>query len=265
MADNPYAPPKTNVADVPEAVAAGGFLREGRGVRSGHGWRWIGDAWALTNGQRLVFIGVLLVLTIVSVAVSFIPLIGSLAGAFLSPFLGAGFALGCDVVRRGGQIEVAHLFGGFERHTGKLLLVGVVAVGMYMLIGIVVGLVLVATVGREFFVDPPTTFEQLYELRLPLLLAALVGLALLLPVAMALLYVPNLVMLNDAEVFPAIKASFVACLKNMLPFLVWGLVALGMLLVASPLILIGPLLAWFLLKVSLYVSYRDIFYDTRGE
>jgi hypothetical protein len=265
MADNPYAPPKTHVEDLPEVVPSGGFLREGRGVRSGQGWRWIADAWAMTRGQRLVFIGVLLVLTIVSIAVSFVPLIGSIASAFLSPFLGAGFAFGCDVVRRGGQLEVAHLFAGFERHTGRLLLLGVVALGMYFLIGIVVGLVLAATIGPALFGGSVPTPEQLWELRLPLLLAALIGLALLVPMTMALLYVPTLIMLNDAEVFPAVKASFVACLKNVVPFLIWGLAGLAMLLVSSPVILIGPLLVWFLLRVSLYMSYRDIFYDAQGE
>ena len=96
-----------------------------------------------------------------------------------------------------------------------------------------------------------------------LLLTVLIVLALSVPVTMALLYVPALVVLNDAEVLAAVRTSFVACLKNVVPFLVWGVAGLLMLLVSTPFILIGPLLVSFLLMVSLYVSYRDIFYDSR--
>jgi hypothetical protein len=83
MADNPYAPPKTRVEDVPETLPDGDFLPEGRGVPAGNGWRWIADAWAFMGAQRWTFIGVCLLLLLIQIVAQFIPLIGPLAVALV--------------------------------------------------------------------------------------------------------------------------------------------------------------------------------------
>jgi hypothetical protein len=262
MTDNPYAPPKTHVEDVLDALPEGDFLPDGRSVEAGRGWSWIADVWAFTAGQRLVFIGVILLFCIVQFGLNFIPLLGPIASTFLFPFLVAGLAIGCDAVRRGEPLEVGHLFAGFQRHTNKLLLVGAVSFAMYILMAIVMIAMLGVTVGMAFLGGAPPTGEQLDQIIVPVLLAVLVALALSVPVTMALLFVPPLVVLNDYEVFPAVRASFVACLKNVLPFLIWG-IAGAVLWFFSTLLLI--IVGWFLvgslLMVSLYLSYRDIFYE----
>jgi uncharacterized membrane protein len=78
---------------------------------------------------------------------------------------------------------------------------------------------------------------------------------------MALLFVPPLVVLNDAEVLPALRTSFIACLKNVVPFLVWGVAGLVLAILAAIPLLLGWLLLGPVLGVSLYLSYRDIFYE----
>lgn len=264
MTDNPYAPPKTHVEDVLEALPDGDFLPEGRGVPAGQGWRWIADAWAFTAGQRLVFIGVILLLCIVQLGLNFIPLIGAIATTFLFPFLIAGLTIGCEAVRRGERLEVGHLFAGFQRHANKLLLVGAVSFAMYILMLIVMIAMLGVTVGLAFLgaAEPPTGAE-LDQIILPLLLAILVVLALSVPVTMALLFVPPLVVLHDYEVFPAVRTSFVACLKNVLPFLIWGIAGVVLLFFSTFfLVFVGWFLVGCLLMVSLYISYRDIFYES---
>src|SRR5690348_17083734 len=107
MADNinPYAPPEARVEDVAEA-GQDGFQFEGRGVPAGKGWGWIADAWRFTRGQRLVFLGVILVFFVLQIGVNFVPLLGSIAGSFLTPFLVGGFVLGCESVRRGEPLLV---------------------------------------------------------------------------------------------------------------------------------------------------------------
>ena len=57
------------------------------------------------------------------------------------------------------------------------------------------------------------------------------------------------------------KTSFSACLKNIVPFLVYGLVGMVLAVAASLALMLG----WFILApvwmASMYASYRDIFYD----
>ena len=57
----------------------------------------------------------------------------------------------------------------------------------------------------------------------------------------------------------ALKASFNACLKNTLPFLVYGLVVMVLLFFAALPVGLGFLVLIPVLSGSVYVSYRDIF------
>ena len=102
---------------------------------------------------------------------------------------------------------------------------------------------------------------DLQALGLGLIFALLVAAALSIPLLMAYWFAPALVALNGYSAFEAMKTSFFACLKNILPFLVYGLV--GMVLGVIAMIPLG--LGWFVLApvgiASMYSSYRDIFYD----
>ena len=65
------------------------------------------------------------------------------------------------------------------------------------------------------------------------LLAVLLGLLLGMPLMMAFWFAPALVVLRNDEPLAAMKASFDACLRNMLPMLVYGLLGLVFAIVAS--------------------------------
>jgi len=263
MVDNPYAAPRTHVEDVAEPPADGDFLPEGRGVPAGNGWKWIADAWTFMHGQRMTFLGVFLLMWLVQLALNFVPIVGPIATTFLFPFLVGGIALGCDAVRRGEALEVGHLFGGFQRHTNKLLLVGVVSFVLYIIVAVVMIAIIGVTVGTALFSGtPPSPEEILAEgMMLTILLAVLVVMALSVPITMAMLFVPTLVVLNDYEVLPAVRTSFFACLKNVVPFLVWGVAGLVLGILAMIPLLLGWLVLGPVLGVSLYMSYRDIFYE----
>jgi uncharacterized membrane protein len=96
---------------------------------------------------------------------------------------------------------------------------------------------------------------------LTILLAVLVAVALMIPAAMAIWFAPALVVLNDFGVGDALKASFAACLKNFVPFLVYGLVFVGLAVVASIPLMLGWLALGPVVAASVYTAYRDIFYD----
>jgi uncharacterized membrane protein len=261
MAENPYAAPKSYVADARTPLPDGEFIPEGRGVAAGNGWRWIADAWAFMADQRWTFVGVFLLLMVVNLAAQLVPIVGPLAMTVLSPLLIGGFVLGCEAVRRGKPFEVAHLFAGFQRHSGKLLTLGALSLAFGILFMVLMILIVgVSVVPLITGVGEPTP-DEVMAMMLPMLLAVLVILALSLPVSMAMLFAPPLIVLTDSDVLPALKRSFGACLKNVVPFLVWSLAMLVLGFVATIPLFLGWLLLAPVMMVSLYLSYRDIFHE----
>ena len=94
-----------------------------------------------------------------------------------------------------------------------------------------------------------------------LLLAVLVMLALSLPLYMAMWFAGPLIVLAQFEIVPALKTSFFACLKNILPFLVWSIAIFFLALFASIPLFLGWLLLGPVLMASIYLGYRDIFHE----
>jgi uncharacterized membrane protein len=94
-----------------------------------------------------------------------------------------------------------------------------------------------------------------------LLLAALIMLALLLPVSMAMWFAPALVVLHGQGPALAMKNSFLACLKNIMPFLLYGVILLLLAMAASIPFGLGWLVLGPVTVASLYTGYRDIFFE----
>jgi uncharacterized membrane protein len=92
-----------------------------------------------------------------------------------------------------------------------------------------------------------------------LLLGGLVGLLLGIPLIMSVWFAPALVALHDLTAFEAMKLSFRGCLRNFLPFLIYGLVSIVLAVLATLPIGLGWLLLVPSLVCSVYASYRDIF------
>jgi uncharacterized membrane protein len=79
------------------------------------------------------------------------------------------------------------------------------------------------------------------------------------PLYMATWFAPALIVSHDLAPAAALKASFYACLKNWLPFLVYGVVLLVLGLAAAIPLGLGYLVLVPVLVASVYTSYRDIF------
>lgn len=261
MPENPYAAPRSHVEDTPTTLPDGPFIPEGRGVPAGNGWRWIADAWAFMGDQRWTFVGVFLLLMVLQGAAQFVPIIGPLAVALFYPVILGGFVLGCDAMRQGQRFEVGHLFAGFQRHTGKLVALGALSLA-FGVISVIIMVLIVGTAVLPLFVGgAEPTPEAVASMLLPMLLAVLVIMAVSLPVSMAYLFSIPLIVLKDSDVLPALKTSFFACLKNVLPFLVWSLAMLGMGMLSVFTLFLALLLLIPVSMVSLYTAYRDVFHD----
>jgi len=65
--------------------------------------------------------------------------------------------------------------------------------------------------------------------------------------------------LHNLSAVDAMKLSFAACLKNMLPFLLYGLIFMVLLIIAIIPVGLGLVIVVPMMMTSLYTSYTDIF------
>jgi len=231
------------------------YVAGGQGVAAGRGWDWIASGWGLFKRQAGMWIALVLVAFVIFLVLAFIPFIGSVASVILTPVFGAGIVLGCRAIEEGRELEIGHLFAGFREKLSPLATVGAIYLGATI---VIVGvMVLIAGVG--IFSMAAAGSDVSPAALLTAMLGVLVALALLVPVMMAIWFAPALVVFHDKGAVDAMKESFTGCLRNIVPFLVYGIVMMVLgVLAAIPLglgwLALGPVLA-----ASLYTSYKDIY------
>jgi len=253
MATDPYAAPRAPVADAPGMPMEGNFVSEGQSVPAGNGVSWIGAGWGIFKQQPGMWILVILIL-VVLMLLGAIPLL-NIVLALIGPVLIGGLMIGCRSIEEGTGLEVGHLFAGFREHAGKLILVGLFNVGAWLLVMLIIFLV----VGGSVFALQSTGADPAASAATAAL-AGLLGLALGVPIYMAIWFSPALITLNGMDVGAALKASFLACLKNIVPFLLYGVVMFLLMIVASLPFMLGWLVLGPVFIASVYTGYRDVFY-----
>jgi uncharacterized membrane protein len=254
---NPYAAPRAPVADAADAPR--NFLPTGRAVPAARGWSWIAEGWELFRRQPGAWIALIIVALLIFIGMAFIPVLGSLAGMVLTPVFAGGIFVACREQDQGRPFSVSHLFAGFRERFGTLLSIGFIYLGISIAVILVVAVVTGA--GMWTLLGSSTDPETIAGMGLTVVLAGLILCALLLPVFMALWFAPALAMFHQQGPAEAMKASFIACLKTIVPFLVYSVIALLLALIASIPFGLGWLVLGPVMAASLYTSYRDIFFD----
>ena len=238
-------------------------------VAAGKGWQWIVDGFSLFRRSPAMWLALTLLLGVIWLASMIVPLLGPLLFNLFSPALFVGLMLGCRALERGEELQVGHLFAGFRDRLAPLVTVG----GVY-LVGtiLVVGVVLVAAGGSMLpavLSKSGTDVETLRAALRSMALALAIGAAVYLPLIMLIWFAPLLVVFDGMAPLPAMKLSFAACLKNTLPFTVYGLAILGLWFVLSLPAVMGPAGAVVVVALlvasipvlvcSIYASYKDVF------
>lgn len=233
---------------------------EARQVDAMHGWQWIVSGYGLFRKNPLLWIMLLGTYLLAALIFYIIPKVGSLLWALLAPVFTAGFMLGCKALEAGEELELAHLFAGFQKNLPQLLTIG----GIYVAVSIVVFVAAVSISGgvpaevadlAAAQTDPAVALAALQKLMSIMLLALL----LMIPLLMAYWFAPALVVFADMAAIAAMKLSFVACFKNPLPFLVYGGASLLLLVLAMIPFGAGLLILVPTLIASVYTGYQDIF------
>ena len=230
----------------------------GRAVGAGQGWTWIADGFGLFKKAPGMWIALVIVLLVILIVLAFIPLLGVVATFLLMPLFLGGLMLGCRALQGGGELEVGHLFAGFKEHTGNLIVLGALAIGGW----IIVMLPVIAIVGAgTIFGVMRGDAAGVAAMGGSFMLAWLVAMALSIPIYMALWFAPALVVLRGLAPVAAVKESFFGCLKNIVPFLIYGIVMLVLGILAAIPLALGWLVLGPVAVASIYVAYRDIYGD----
>jgi hypothetical protein len=235
---------------------------EVRKVDAGQGWRWIVDGFALFKKNPPIWIALFVAYFLIVIVVSIIPVVGPLVMTLLAPVFTAGFMLACRGVEKDEELELGYLVAGFKHNTGQLVTVG----GLYLVGSItILGLMMMsgggailgsAALGQMQGVEPN---EVMVGAMGGMLIALLVAMALLIPLLMAYWFAPALVVFNNMTAMEAMKRSFFGCLRNIWPFLVYGLIAFVLMMIAMIPFGLGMLILVPVLNASIYAGYKDIF------
>lgn len=246
--------------DISGRPGSGEGQPEPRSVAADRGVGWWTDGWALFMRNPVMWVVLGLIFLVGLIVVGMVPMLGSVVIALLMPVVAGGWMLAARKVHEGGALEVGDLFLGFQgERIGPLLVLGALLLAAMVIIALVAGLLGAgAMFGMMMGGARQSTGGMMAGIGagFAALAAAFVLGAI---VTMALWFAPALVVFRKTPPVQALQLSINATLKNVVPFLVFGLIYIVASIVAS--IPFG--LGWIvLLPVSLhtaFVSYRDVF------
>ena len=243
-----------------------------RTVNASHGWRWIAQGALIFRKNPPLWVLLIAILFVGSRVLLAIPLVGLIA-VLVAPNFFAGLAHGAQALEQGKPLRLGYLASGFLKNAAQLITIGGVS-----LVGQFVMLIAMALVGGESLGDisravatgaaTPEAIESMRAAAPRMVMAVLIGFGVTLPLMMAVWFAPLLVFFDDMKPLPALAASLWACLKNVLPLLIYGVAILVPLVILTPLSLamrqpdLGLWLLAPILVPSIYVSYRDLFLST---
>jgi uncharacterized membrane protein len=257
VSTNPYAAPKATVADEP--VAQGQYVPGGQKVPASQGWNWIADGWTLFKAAPGLWIGIVIVLIAMLFAMALVPFAGTIAQSLLMPVFMGGLVLGCRAIDDGTGLQFNHLFEGFKTRFGTLIAVGALYLAGFVVIMLVVLMIAGAGVVALMMGGGEQADVAQTGALMGLLLGVLIALALSIPLVMAVWFAAPLVVFHDLGAVEAMKQSFTGCLRNIVPFLVYGIIGFLLAILASIPLGLGWLVLAPVIAASVYTGYRDIY------
>lgn len=258
----PQPPRASGVPDDTE-----GFAPPPRLLAAGEGAAWWGESWRIFCAAPWPWLGIFVVFVVLSIGLFMIPIIGSIVHTVLTPVFAGGMMLGCHALARGRPLSVGHLFEGFRGgHLAPLLMLGFLWLAVLFVIAIVMVGTVFLTLGAsglaalmDFGGTTPIDYAALMSAGVTIFIVGMVAVAITLLVAMAYWFAPALVVLNNEPPIVALQKSFAASWRNFGAFLLYGLIYIGLAIIAS----IPAGLGWFVLGPMLvgscYAGWRTIF------
>jgi uncharacterized membrane protein len=234
-------------------------------VPAGHGWDWIARGFGYFRSNPGAWILAVLIFFGISVLLSFVPFVGGLGVSLLATVFTGGLMRGVREQEEGRFFRVKHLFAGFSNNAGQLVLVAILYLVGTLIIAVLIGAWMFAVAGPMLTIMTPNAAHpagpeaMLAVVGPTILIPLLVGSLLVIPLMMAYFFAPALVVLDGLSATAAMRLSFAGCLKNVLPFLLYGLIGLVLFVLAAIPFGLGLLIMVPAFVASVYAAYQDIY------
>jgi uncharacterized membrane protein len=251
----PYPPP----ADNAEEATASAQLVGVKSVAAGRGLSWFGEGFEIFKPAPWIWILNVVLFFVILALLSMIPVV-SILSSLLGPVFVAGLILGCRDLDEGNELKVSHVFAGFQNRAGPLI--GLGAINLILTILFVVIMLGVMFAMGSADLEAWETGQMTEQQVLSMILVSLVMMLFMVPLVMLFWFAPALIVLHDdVGIIEAMKLSFLGCIKNILPFLIYGIVGFILMILASIPFALGWLVLGPVLFGTVYASYKDIFLD----
>ena len=245
-----------------------GWPRAPRQLAAGRGAAWWSEGWRIFKASPVLWIGVIVVMMLVMFVLNVVPFLGGIAAMILWPVFGGGLMLGCHALAQGRPLAFEHLFAAFKDGRAAPLvilgLIGLAAGTLLVLVTTMFGFGVAGLAGASFyaFSDPTTAMGNAWAgagiATLLIVVLLLIGSTLF---WMAWFFATPLIVLNRASPVDALKASFDASFRNLGALAVFGLVFMGLAIVASIPFALGWLVLGPVAVGASYAAWREVFGD----
>jgi len=233
---------------------------EAKRIEAQQGWHWIKKGYTLFMQAPLLWIVLLAICFVAAAGVSAVPIVGEPLVSLMMPVAIIGLMAGCRSLDQGDELELMHLFSGFQRHTSHLVTLGGIAlVGQYLIFGVMMAVGGATLVGILMNSQAPATPDVIEQAIAGAGAAVIVGIALFSLLLMSMQFAPMLVYFRGAPPVAAMKLSLSAFTRNMGAMFVYGMSFMLLAVLASMPMMLGWLILMPIVFTSLYASFCDIF------
>ena len=229
-------------------------------LEANQGWQWIKKGYALFMQAPLLWIVLLAICFVAAAGISAVPVIGEPLVSLLMPVVVIGLMAGCRSLEMGDELELAHLFSGFQRHTSHLITLGGIAlVSQYLIFGVMMMVGGATLVGIMMNNHSPAAPEVIQQAVAGAGAAVMIGITLFSVLLMSMQFAPMLVFFHNIAPVAAMKLSLRAFTRNVGAMFVYGMAFLLLAILASIPMMLGWLVLMPIVFTSLYASFCDIF------
>lgn len=234
---------------------------QARSVDFGKGLSWFGDGWTLFMRNPGMWIVFMILLFVIAVVLSLVPGLGPLLLALITPGLMGGVLYAARELSEQRAMDINHLFVAFKENDTRnaVLVLGAVMLGANILIFLIMLVFIGTGMGMAEMMQGGNHEAMAAGMGVGMLLAILLLSVLGLLLSMAFFYAIPLVMFAAAKPVDAMKSSFAACLANILPLLLFGVIYIVLAMVAVIPLGLGLLVLLPVTFGAIYTSYRDVF------
>ncbi len=265
---NPYTTPESKVSDPAQNNTDALILLDAPISNSvGSAWDWIKSGFSNFAASPLFWVINIILYGVIFIILSLIPLLGMLLTSVLSPVLIGGLMLGTYAVSQGQPMTVPHLFAGFKKNTGSLAGVGLLYLLGIILLLLATGVIAYLTGGFDAFkslagsqsgqADPAQMLAAYGTLKI----AGIFYLVMSIPLVFSIIFAPALIVMHDLKALQAMKQSYSGAMKNILPLIVWFILATVLIFLGAIPVGLGLLVVFPALTASTFAAYKAIFTD----